>query len=79
MTKAKPPCKANGVDCRKRQVGCHEHCPEYADYQRDHNAQRAIVFDGRRRDNLTLTAATVKRINEREERKARIRKLNSRH
>ena len=28
----KSPCKRNGIDCPKRQMGCHDDCKEYQEY-----------------------------------------------
>ena len=35
-----PPCKKDGVDCPKRQVGCHSTCQEFIDWEKEHVATR---------------------------------------
>lgn len=42
--RTKPPCKANGVDCQHRAVGCHAHCEAYQEWQALHEQEKAAQW-----------------------------------
>lgn len=39
--RTKPPCKASGVDCPRRAVGCHAGCEEYQKWQENKEQRKA--------------------------------------
>jgi hypothetical protein len=59
-----PPCKKDGVDCPKRQVGCRSTCKEYVRWEADHQAtHQAILAEKAKEHNLSnyFINNTVKR------------------
>lgn len=60
-----PPCKKSGVDCNKRQPGCHSKCPEYKAFVLAREHERAQIAEQRKRDD----EAHLKLMHERRRRK----------
>lgn len=42
--RTKPPCKASGVDCTKRHVGCQSECEEFIKWQAVHEKEKAAQW-----------------------------------
>lgn len=42
--RTKPPCKASGVDCMKRHVGCQSECEEFIKWQAVHAQEKAAQW-----------------------------------
>ena len=42
--RTKPPCKASGVDCPRRHVGCQSECEAFRKWQEIHKQERAAQW-----------------------------------
>jgi hypothetical protein len=49
--RTKPPCKVDGVDCRKRYVGCRAGCDEWHKWLAIHDQEKAMYHGKVRDDN----------------------------
>ena len=51
MTRAKPPCKADGIECERRYIGCHAECEKWHEYLAAHQAEKEMILRKKRTEN----------------------------
>lgn len=72
--RTKPPCKASGVDCTKRHVGCQSECEEFIKWQAVHAKEKAAqwLYYAGANDAEAHIAETITRADRKYKRKRRV-------
>ncbi len=57
-----PPCKKDGIDCQKRNLGCQTICPEFINYKNKLEEKKRILNQARSTDRLLCSYKNERKI-----------------